>query len=214
MRALIHLLSLELFGRSIALPDFPHRPELIGFGLSDWEVYARGLAASLGYINTFYHTSPRLDISDIPDELVATADFLIATDVMEHVLAPVSLAFLGARRLLREGGVFVFSVPFHVREGPTIEHFPNLENYAVSLETDGVYRLRNHRADGVEEVFDDLVFHGGPGSTLEMRVFSLQSLLAEFNDAGFSDVRVCGSDEPQWGIYWRSPFSVPLVARA
>ena len=34
----------------------------------------------------------------------------------------------------------------------------------------------NWTADGRIETFDDLVFHGGPGSTLEMRVFSEDAL--------------------------------------
>src|SRR3712207_3511284 len=49
MRTVIHVLSEELFGRSLALADFPHRPDYSGIGLSDWEVYARRLAEKLSY---------------------------------------------------------------------------------------------------------------------------------------------------------------------
>lgn len=214
MRAMMHLLSRELFGESLAVPDFPVRKDLVGFGLSDWAVYARHLSARLSYINTFYHTAPRLDITDVPDELAGVADFLLATEVFEHVLPPVSLAFEGARRILRDGGVFVFSVPFHNRGGETVEHYPQIADYSISLDPDGVYRLRNRRADGVEEVFEDLVFHGGPGSTLEMRVFSQDALVRELRQAGFSNVSIESSPEPRWGIYWQVPWSVPIVARA
>ena len=43
MRAMMHVLSIELFGRSLAVDDFPARPELRGLGMSDWEGYAKRL---------------------------------------------------------------------------------------------------------------------------------------------------------------------------
>jgi SAM-dependent methyltransferase len=214
VRAMMHLLSRELFGRSLALPEFPVRPDLIGFGLSDWDVYARQLSSKLGYVNTFYHTAPFLDITGVPDELAGIADFVVSTDVFEHVLSPVSRAFRGARRLLRDGGVLIFSVPFHEAHGPTIEHFAEIAEYSVDLDADGVYRLRNKREDGRIEVFENLVFHGGPGETLEMRQFTLEALRSEFAAAGFRSVTLEDEDVVEWGIHWNSACSVPMVARA
>lgn len=214
LRAVVHLLSKSLFGKSVPLEDFPERPDLVGFGLSDWSMYARTFSRRLCYVNTFYHVAPRLDITCIPVELAGTADFLIASDVFEHVLPPVNRAFQGARRLLKDGGVFVFSVPFNTREEGTLEHFPHIHDFTVEKDSDGDYRLLNRRRDGVEESFSDLVFHGGPGATLEMRVFTLQDIVRHFHEAGFSDVQVDGDPEPRWGIYWTSPCSLPLVARA
>jgi SAM-dependent methyltransferase len=214
MRSMVHLLSRELFGESLALPDFPVRKDLIGFGLSDWSVYAEPLRQRVNYINTFYHTAPMLDITEVPDKLQGIADFLIATDVFEHVLPPVSLAFEGARRLLRPGGVFIFSVPYHSTDGATVEHFPRICDFDVRQDPDGVYRLRNQLPDGTEELYEDLVFHGGPGSTLEMRVFSRDALLQEFRAAGFRDVVIESAEEPRWGIYWNTTWSMPIVARA
>lgn len=214
VRAMMHLLSRELFGQSLALPEFPARPDLIGFGLSDWDVYARQLSRKLGYVNTFYHTAPYLDITDVPRELAGIADFLVSTDVFEHVLPPVSRAFSGARRLLHDSGVLILSVPFHDAKGPTIEHFPEIAEYSVDLDADGVYRLRNRRVDGHTEVFDNLVFHGGPGETLEMRQFTLDGLRRELAAAGFRDVALEDGDVARWGIHWNSSCSVPIVARA
>lgn len=214
LRAVVHLLSKSLFGESLPLTDFPERPDLVGFGLSDWSMYARMLGQRMRYINTFYHVAPRLDITKIPDELAGTADFLIASDVFEHVLPPVDRAFQGARRLLKDGGVFVFSVPFDTREEGTLEHFPHIHDFRIEKEPGAGYRLHNRRADGMEETFGDLVFHGGPGSTLEMRVFALDDIRGHFRTAGFSDVRVDAEPEPRWGIYWTSPCSLPLLARA
>ena len=55
------------------------------------------------------------------------------------------------------------------------EHFPDLYDYSIAqLKNDWV--LVNRTRDGRLETFDKLVFHGGPGSTLEMRVFSERTL--------------------------------------
>ena len=58
------------------------------------------------------------------------------------------------------------------------------------------------------------MFHGGPGTTLEMRLFSRDGLLRELGRSGFAGVRV--ADEPYlpFGIHWPEPWSVPVVARA
>jgi hypothetical protein len=58
------------------------------------------------------------------------------------------------------------------------------------------------------------VFHGGTGLTLEMRVFSESSLLAEFRRAGFSDVTIHKTDNSDHGICWHEDWSLPIVARA
>jgi len=52
MRAIVHLLSTELFGESYILRDFPVRPDIRGIGLSDWDGYAGGLPHKLNYTNT------------------------------------------------------------------------------------------------------------------------------------------------------------------
>lgn len=212
LRSIVDLVAREVLGESIPLSAFPVRTDVFGLGLSDWSVYARQFALRFSYVNTYYHTAPRLDITDVPDELAGKMDFLVATDVFEHVLPPVSLAFAGARKLLREGGVFVFSVPFDDVSKDTIEHFPHLHDFHVQGDAERGYVLHNRRRDGQEEVFDGLVFHGGPGSTLEMRVFSSDGLVRCFREAGFSKVVFAG-EVPRWGIYWPKPYSLPLVAR-
>ena len=38
------------------------------------------------------------------------------------------------------------------------------------------------------QVFENLVFHGGPGFALELRFFSIEGLLDELRAAGFAEV--------------------------
>ena len=56
------------------------------------------------------------------------------------------------------------------------EHFPDLfEFQIVEFGQDRV--LVNRTRSGSYQVFDNLVFHGGPGFTLEMRVLSIADAL-------------------------------------
>lgn len=158
-----------------------------------------------------YDREPLLDVTQ-PGEHWPRQDFLISSDVFEHVRPPVSLAFAGARRLLKPDGVLILSVPFIRRPIDTIEHFPTLHDYVI-LEECGQMVLRNRRPDGTIEVFDQLIFHGGEGTTLEFRLFSEWSLCRELHNAGFRRVDVFRRTVPEWGIYWLEPWSVPLLAR-
>ena len=211
-RAMAYLVTREVLGRALALPDVPVRKDIAGIGLSDAHAYAQPLAEKFDYENTYYHTDPRVDISNIAPERVGRYDFLIASDVFEHVLPPVARAFENARRLLKPGGKFIFTVPFTL-EPDTREHFPDLHDWSLA-ETDGTWTLTNRTRDGREERFSDLVFHGGPGSTLEMRVFSRAALERAFRDAGFARVRIASEPYLPFGIHWPEPWSVPMVAYA
>jgi SAM-dependent methyltransferase len=214
MRSIVHLVSDGLFGKSLALDDFPRRKDLRGVGLSDWDEYARRLADRLDYTNTYYHQEPQLDITRIAPEAEHSCDFIISTDVFEHVEPPVSRAFEGARRLLKPGGLLVLTVPFTIESDQTLEHFPELHDWKLVQRDDGGYTVHNRRRDGTVEEFPHPVFHGGPGTTLEMRVFSRESLLRDLRNAGFSDIRVADEPVPEFGIHWPVTWSLPIVARA
>jgi SAM-dependent methyltransferase len=211
-RAIVHLLTGALIGRSAALPDLPRRRDLRGLGLSDSATYARPLKRKFAYTNTHFHARPRLDITSVAAHYDASYDFVISSDVFEHVAPPVARAFSNARRLLKPGGVLIFTVPFSL-DADTVEHFPDLHDYRLIKSATG-WRLENRTVDGRMQTFTDLVFHGGAGSTLEMRVFSRSGLEREFAAAGFSRVRI--ADEPflEYGIAWSQPWSVPMIAYA
>jgi SAM-dependent methyltransferase len=214
MRSIVHHVSMAIFGKSIALPEFPHRPDIRGVGLSDWDEYARRLAERVSYTNTYYHQEPFLDVTNVPDASAGSCDFVVSTDVFEHVAPPVSRAFDGALKLLKPGGTLVLTVPFATEITETREHFPRLGRFEIVEPTSGHYRLINTRDDDVVEHFDDLIFHGGPGTTLEMRVFARASLEAELKRAGFTNIRFDDTPVPRFGIYWLYPWSVPIIAQA
>jgi len=210
LRGIARLVTCEIFGESIALPDLPVAKHIRGIGLSDALGYANPLAARLDYVNTFFDAEPRLDIAAADVERYGGCDFIIASDVFEHVTAPVSRAFENAYALLKPGGKLIFSVPFTL-DAETVEHFADLHDWRIES-SDGGWRLVNRATDGTVTAYDNLIFHGGPGATLEMRRFSRASLEREFACAGFARVRI--ADEPYlpFGIHWAVPWGVPMVA--
>jgi SAM-dependent methyltransferase len=212
-RTLIYGLSLALFGTAMPLRDFPLRKDIRGVGLSDARIYADILEDRLGYTNTFFHSSPKLDIAGVPPTEFTGLDFIVASDVFEHVAPPVDVAFGNARRMLRDGGVLLFSVPY-VPGSRTEEHFPDLHDYTIE-QLDGRHVLVNRTREGKVQRYENLVFHGGPGRTLEMRLFSLDDLQRRFVAAGFEPPRVLNDHVPHYGIDWRGgESSIPMVARA
>ena len=213
MRSLMYIVGVELFGSARVLPAFPVDKAIRGLGMSDWDGYALRLAEKFDYVNTFYHQEPRMDIARIPEEWAGRYDFLISSDVFEHIPpAELDSAFANSRRLLRPGGVFVFTVPFN-KTGETREHFPRLHDFRI-VEEGSRRVLRNRTVDGEEEFFDQLVFHGGDGATLEMREFSEPDLLRRLGAAGFSSAAVRIDHAPRFGIMWPIDYAVPIVARA
>jgi SAM-dependent methyltransferase len=212
MRAVAHLVVQAMLGIAEPMPQIARRADIRGVGISDDPRYAQPLAAVFDYENTQFHEEPRLDITAVPPERVGSYDFVVASEVFEHVVTPVDRAFRGARALLKPGGVLVFTVPFSL-DDDTVEHFPDLHDWRLE-ESAGRWRLHNVTADGRAQSFDDLIFHGGPGSTLEMRLFSRTGLERAFLDAGFGRVRIAADPCPRFGIEWREPWSVPMVAHA
>ena len=144
-RAVMHALSMELYGRALVVEGFPTDKSIAGLGMSDHETYARKLARKLAYVNTFYHDEPRLDITAIPDDAVGRNRFLISSDVFEHIpLFALDAAFRNSRRLLRDDGFFLFTVPYD-KTGETREHFPRLHDFRID-QIDGRYATRPRRA--------------------------------------------------------------------
>ena len=90
-RALVAQFSKELFGVAIPLPDFPRVKSLRGLGMSDPWPLADRLAPKFDYTNTYYHQSPKLDITAPDPADFGRYDFILSFEIMEHVPAPVEI---------------------------------------------------------------------------------------------------------------------------
>lgn len=212
LRALVDVLARKLIGTSLPLPDFPIRKDLRGLGLTDPESIALRLAKKFDYQNTYFHREPRLDIIEQPvSPQLDSCHFVICSEVLEHVVTPVERAFQNIFRLLKPGGFLFLTVPYGIQE-KTIEHFPRLHEFKIEQTNEG-FVLKNRTREGTTEVFQNLVFHGGPGTTLEMRVFSEGDLLRHLAAAGFTEIEICRASVFKYGIWWPQQWSRPISAR-
>jgi SAM-dependent methyltransferase len=209
-RGIVQALSMELFGLNLTLPDFPRVKSLRGIGTSDSSQYANRLGEKFDYRNTFYDREPRFDIAR-PVAEEAAYDFLISSEVFEHVPPPVETAFENACRLLKPGGVLVLTVPYSIEPAMT-EHFPDLHEFGL-VDLGGRLALVNRTKKGEVQVFENVVFHGGRGSTLEMREFTESSLKALLTSAGFGEVHIYAQDFRPFGIVRQEAWSLPIAAR-
>jgi hypothetical protein len=209
-RSIVLVLSRTLFGMDLQLTDFPTLKSLRGLGISDSDTYSGRLEERFSYTNTFYHREPALDLSSPDQTEFGKYDFVICSEVLEHVPAPVDGAFNTLARLLKPAGVLILTAPYSLAS-ETVEHFSNLRETGL-VEIDGRMVLVNRSQDGKYEVFDQLTFHGGQGSTLEMRVFSEGDLRARLKSAGLSDVRFDGVGNQEFGVLYAGGCSLPMVA--
>jgi hypothetical protein len=214
VRAVVDILSNKLLGDSLPLNAFPRRKDLVGLGLSDGHHYATGLKRAFRYRNTFLHRRPRLDLLHPPAGVEGTLDFLVASEVLEHVQPPIGVALASARGLMKPGGLMIITTPYDATPGArTLEHFPRLHDFQV-VSARGALTLVNRTREGQVETFENPPLHGGEGLVLEMRLFSLDDLRSELMSAGFQCVEVWDHETPRFGILWQEPHSRPLLAFA
>ncbi|MEI9811952.1 MAG: methyltransferase domain-containing protein [Acidobacteriota bacterium] len=211
LRGLVALISQEILGVQMALSDFPDLKGLRGFGMSDPPNLASQLEKKFDYTNTFYHQAPTIDITNPEESEWGRYDFIISSEVMEHVPPPVEKGFANLHRLLKPNGVLLLTIPYGIDMQPR-EHYPHLHEYALAS-PGGKTVLVNRRRDGSTEVFEDLCFHGGDGSTLEMRVFNEVALRATILRAGFDAVHIATENVPEFGVENAEAWSLPIVAR-
>jgi SAM-dependent methyltransferase len=211
VRALLHLLSMELFGRSLTAIDFPKLKSIRGLGMTDKPGYAAILAEKFDYTNTFYDRTPRFDFTEPHAGLYGTYDFILSADVLEHVAPPVERTLAECCKLLKPNGFLAATVPC-TGDDCMQEHFPDLHQYRL-IRLGNSEVLINRRRDGGLEIRDDLVFHEGPGAVLEMRQFGVTGLRTKLLTAGFREVHFLTAEVPDAGILLDDDVSQPLIAR-
>lgn len=214
-RALIGALAMELFGTRLALPHFPHVKSWRALGTSDSLSYATRLAEIFDYRNTFFDREPKLDLAKLnpadPAQSPGQYDFIISSEVFEHVAPPLEAAFRNAWSLLKPGGVLVFTIPYHL--DPAIEHFPELGEFGLA-DVGGRMVLVNRTATGELRIHEDLTFHlSGSGPSLEMRVCSEEMLRTALCAAGFTSVKIHGEACRPFGIVPAETWALPISAR-
>ena len=174
---------------------------ITGIGMSDSDVYAKELSRLFHYTNTFYHTDPYLDIASKTSSLSYRGlDFVICSDVLEHVEGPVDFAIANIFDMLIPGGHLILTVPY-VEGFSSIEHYPHYHTAKI-LEIDGSYALINKRIDGQIELHRNPCFHGGPGSVLEMRIFGEGELMSMLRYHGFEVIEVLEPRDEAIGYIW------------
>ncbi|HVW10277.1 MAG TPA: methyltransferase domain-containing protein [Bryobacteraceae bacterium] len=161
-RWLVDRLGRELLGRRTLLPYFPVDGAIRGLGLTDPFCIARPLADRFTYLNTFFDTEPRFDIRS-GDSPLGELDFLIASEVFEHIEPPVSVAFHNAARLLKPGGIFLLTTPW-IWDGSERDVLPELYDWRLDY-AGGSCSIMNRTRDGEVEWHRDLRADGGPGSS-------------------------------------------------
>ena len=202
-RAICYVFCKLFYGECKILDNLEDNKSIKGIGMSD-SGWANIFEKKFNYTNTFYHTSPYLDIYN--NEHIKNyneLDFIISSDVFEHIdpFPSLQCAFNNLFKLLKCGGSLIFSVPY--TSGEHKEHFPNLYDYKIKKENDK-YILYNTTIENKIETFNDLCFHGGPGNVLEMRVFSKKSIISFLEKSGFINITFYDitEDMKKYGIFW------------
>jgi SAM-dependent methyltransferase len=202
-RAICYVFTKLFYGECKILYNLDNNKNIKGIGMSD-SGWAKIFEKKFNYTNTFYHTSPYLDIYN--NEHIKNyndLDFIISSDVFEHInpFPSVQIAFNNLYKMLKNGGYLIFSVPY--TNGEHLEHYPNLYDYEIKKE-DNKYILHNTTIDNKKEVFNNLCFHGEPGNVLEMRLFSKKSIISFLEKAGFIDITFyeINEDMKKYGIFW------------
>lgn len=92
-------------------------------------------------------------------------------------------------------------MPYSDGDGKHIEHFPVITDSRLVLDNNP--RLIGTLRNGERAEFNNRVFHGGVGFTLEYRIFLFHSLGKEILAAGFTNFRL-NRNAKIFGITWEN----------
>ena len=211
-RAMAYLVTKEVLGKPMPLPELPAHKEIAGVGLSDAVNYAGPLAEKFSYENTFYHTEPRLDIAD--DRRVARRPLRL-----HHRKRRVR-----ARRAA--GGARVRQRAAHAQARRQADlhgavHAGRRHARALSRPSRVVARRKRRRLDAHQPHArgSRADVHGPrvprrPGLDARDAPVLPASARARVRSCGFRRVRIANEPYLPFGIHWPEPWSVPMVAYA
>jgi hypothetical protein len=138
--------------------EFPAGKSVKGIGLTDPAPVAALLAQRFTYVNTYMDAKPRVNIRSDPSPL-GPLDFLVASEVFEHVEPPVMDAFNNAASMLKPSGVLFLTVPW-VHEGDGRQILPDLYDWKLVRDGDQWAIIdRTSRYPGMS-------FNGSPGPSI------------------------------------------------
>jgi hypothetical protein len=212
MRSIVRLLSLELFGEALLLPDFPIEKRFNGIGFGDWSTLSTVLEKTFNYQNIVVDYELGVFYDSFDSSICRTLDFIIASDVFEFIpsLEGVNAAFALCHRLLKNDGIMVFTVPFKP-SGLTEEYYPDLYKYE-SIYDNGKWTLKNITRNGEMQIFEKPEFLNPDGTGLVKRLFSENCIIDGFINNGFGTATTRGETDLTFGIYWRNKWSLPIIA--
>jgi len=142
----------------------------VGLGISDDIDVASRLSNKFFYNNTYFDTFPNLDIRNVPDIAKAKFEFVICSDVLEHIDTDLELAVRGLKDLLNRNGFAVISVPISAEAGHP-EFYPELKSFSIKDEVVSWVDKNNISHEDFNPEF-----HGGRGQNLAFRRFSDESI--------------------------------------
>jgi SAM-dependent methyltransferase len=156
-----------------------------GIGLSDVPPLVPALQSKVAFTNTYFHQFPRLDLRSPPPELVGALEFVICSDVLEHVPPPIESALHGMFSCIRPDGFAVVTVP--VAGATTDEYYPGIVDFEVR-EDDGSHVVEWTDADGAHHIDPEPDMHGGSGQTLAFRSCAAADIAERLRAVGFDPV--------------------------
>ena len=176
------------------------RKNLRVLGISDHEKCASELERVFDYTNTYFHKNPHLDICDL-EALAAFQDYdmVICSDVIEHTIKSPAHTVPNLVSMLRPGGALVLSTPtFQIPS--SIEWYGGLREFSVER-VEEAFQVHWLDIRGQTNIDRKPIFHGGAGTTLEMRVIAHEKLVNIARGSGtfFEVIEFI----PEWGYSWQ-----------
>jgi ABC-type polysaccharide/polyol phosphate transport system ATPase subunit len=144
LRAVVHLISRHLFGRSLPVPDWPEHPAAAIVGVCDPPFFASTFANKASYNNA------QIDLAALPAAFHEQADIAISCDALLLVKPVTQRAFDGLFSLLRPGGLLALTLPYTFEEAPGHYSLGNIKRHLRDAGFTDIHLFdEDHLAEGI-----------------------------------------------------------------